>query len=189
MKIALIGESGVGKDYVGDILRNRHFCRLSFSDQLKKLSTMIFPFLKRDYSPEEKEKPLNITTETGEVIKLSPREVWLALNCLRNVEDKIFIRMLAHEKNLLNCDHIFISDIRTKPEYDWCVENGFKICAIVPEDQPVHPQNDFDNFVRNVIRNGEYDFKIVNDFKGRANVEKQVESIIKEMLRGEDEDD
>ena len=87
-KIAFHGVSGSGKDYCVKALQNyfesshkESYIRLSFSDQLKKCGNRIFgDWLKLDYSPEEKEQPLNIETSLGEVIEKSPREIWLLLN-------------------------------------------------------------------------------------------------------------
>ena len=99
MKIAFMGISGSGKDYLAQhLIDNFNFTRFSFSDQLKKLAHTIYPWLQIDYPPIEKEEALNITVSTGELILSSPREVWLQLNNLRKVENLIFIRMLEHIK-------------------------------------------------------------------------------------------
>lgn len=44
MKIAFMGRSGSGKDFLANYLISNHdFIRLSFSDQLKKLANYIYP--------------------------------------------------------------------------------------------------------------------------------------------------
>ncbi|MDE9455958.1 hypothetical protein [Xenorhabdus bovienii] len=102
MKIAFMGVSGSGKDFLSDyLILNHNFIRLSFSDQLKKLANYIYPWMKKDYPPERKMSPLNITLPTGESIHHSPIDIWLNLNNLRNVEEKIFIRMLSEEIKFL----------------------------------------------------------------------------------------
>lgn len=46
MRIAFMGVSGSGKDYLSNYLINNYdFIRLSFSDQLKKLAHHIYPWL------------------------------------------------------------------------------------------------------------------------------------------------
>jgi len=112
-KIAIMGVSGSGKDYIVDIMKKNYgFCRVSFSDQLKKLSTMIYPWLNKDYSPDLKELPLNITIqETGEYITDTPRQIWLKLNKMRDIEDGLFVRMLSQETSLLKGSDIVISMI------------------------------------------------------------------------------
>jgi len=171
IKIAFMGVSGSGKDYIVDVAKkNFEFTRFSFSDQLKKLGAKIYPWLESDYPPEEKEKSLNIKIpETGEVITKSPREIWLELNKMRNVEDNLFVRMLAHEIWLTQVDRLVISDIRTQNEYDWCVENDFTIIAIKGDAK--HPENSFDDWVRDMIDMGEYDFEFTNEFDGHEKIE------------------
>jgi len=175
VKIAFMGVSGSGKDYIVDILKNEYgFVRFSFSDQLKKLGAKIYPWLKPDYPPEEKEKPLNLLIEeTGEVITKTPREIWLSLNKLRDVENELFVRMLADEMSLVHVDNYVISDIRTQNEYDWCVDNGFQIVAIKGEAK--HPKNDFDNWVRETISDGKYDYEFTNEFDGKEKIRTFIE--------------
>ncbi|MCR9758528.1 adenylate kinase, partial [Vibrio parahaemolyticus] len=102
MKIAFMGISGSGKDFLASyLISNHNFIRLSFSDQLKRLANHIYPWMKKDYAPEEKTIPINITLSTGESINHSPRDIWISLNKLRKIEDKIFIRMLSEELKAL----------------------------------------------------------------------------------------
>ncbi|MFQ2107886.1 adenylate kinase [Aeromonas media] len=137
MKVALMGVSGSGKDYLAKHLISEHgFIRFSFSDQLKKLAHYIYPWLDIDYQPETKTLPLNITLSTGEKILSSPRDIWLSLNSLRHIEEQIFIRMLSEEINTLNhaCEkNIIITDIRSTNELLWCKKNNFAIIYIERE--------------------------------------------------------
>ena len=147
-KICLLGASGAGKDWVCSEIMKRHqeFVRLSFSDGLKEICYNVFDWMKRDYSPEQKEKPLNIKTSLGEIIDLSPREIWLKMNFLREIENGIFVRKLNDELNELEfygVETFIISDLRTKPELDFVKQNGFKIIKIVNHVN-YHPENDFD---------------------------------------------
>ena len=89
---------------------------------------------------------MNIATSLGEVIEKSPREIWLLLNQLRRIEDKLFIRMLDQEikdLELQGKEMFLISDIRTENELKYCKENGFKVIKIM-SSKPFHPSNEFD---------------------------------------------
>ena len=94
MKIAFMGISGSGKDFLANYLINNHgFTRLSFSDQLKKLAHYIYPWFEKDYPYEKKTLPLNTSLSTGQLISYSLSDIWISLNNLREIEVKIFIRM------------------------------------------------------------------------------------------------
>lgn len=177
MKLAFMGQSGVGKDYIVDILVNKYpYTRVSFSDQLKKLTVKIYPWMEQDYSPEEKELPINKEVN-GKLITKTPREIWLKLNVLRDIEDDIFIRMLEEEIQILSNDKIVISDIRTKRELEWCRQNGFTIIA-VKSIKPVHPDNKFDDFVRDKIENLDYDKVFINNMNGSGEIIQFIESCV-----------
>lgn len=137
MKIAFMGISGSGKDFLANYLISKYgFTRLSFSDQLKKLAHYIYPWMEKDYLSEKKSLPLNISLSTGELISYSPRDIWLSLNKLREIEEKIFIRMLSEELNLLESNStndkrkIIITDIRSNEEFIWCKDNQFTVIYI-----------------------------------------------------------
>jgi len=165
LKIAFVGEAGAGKDFITEILTSDfNFVRVSFSDQLKKLGAKIYPWLKKDYSPKEKELPLNITIENGEKINLSPREIWLNLNCLRKNQNTLFISMLESELKNLLVEDIVISDIRTEEEYNWCRKNGFSVIYIKNENS-IHEENSFDDYARSLENKCDYIFN--NDTYGK----------------------
>lgn len=92
--------------------------------------------MEKDYPSEEKTLPLNISLSTGELISYSPRDIWLSLNKLREIEEKIFIRMLAEElkflesNNTVNERRIIFTDIRSNEEFIWCKNNNFTIIYI-----------------------------------------------------------
>lgn len=177
MKIAIMGVSGSGKDFLVDVLKDEYdFVRFSFSDQLKKLGTMIYPWLEADYPPEVKELPLNITVpETGELITDSPRQIWLKLNKMRDVENELFVRMLAHQIELVRAEKFVISDVRTQNEYDWCKKNGFTF-VMVKAENPKHPVNSFDDWVRDIETMGHYDYEFDNDFSGKEPIRRFIDS-------------
>lgn len=165
-KIALMGVSGAGKDFIANhLIKEFDYQRFSFSDQLKRIATMIYPWLEKDYPPLVKEEPLNITLNSGELITKSPRDIWLHLNALRDIERDIFIRMLNEEvtnfkdkrKNML------ISDIRSEDEFQWCKNSGFKIIFIKP-NKKVYKSYDIDSKIYEMATQADFDF--VNNFNG-----------------------
>ncbi|WP_230857593.1 hypothetical protein [Pectobacterium versatile] len=83
--------------------------------------------------------PLNITLPTGDFISHSPRDIWLSLDSLRKIEEKIFIRMLSEELKILEKNggmnkNIIITDIRSNEEFAWCKNNQFTIVHIEREN-------------------------------------------------------
>ncbi|CAH1570880.1 Adenylate kinase [Vibrio owensii] len=169
MRIAFMGISGSGKDFLSEhLINNENFTRLSFSDQLKKLSNQIYPWMEVNYQPEQKESPLNITLQTGEVITHSPRDIWINLDHLRNIEEKIFIRMLEDEMSRLNesnptMDNIVITDIRSNSEFLWCQENRFTIVYVSRKNNN-YKKYDIDKYVMENREKADYHFE--NDSNG-----------------------
>ena len=160
-KIALIGISGSGKDYLVSYMTDKMgFTRVSFSDQLKKIAKFAFPWMDLDYPPIAKEQPLTIQTSIGEHINLTPRQIWLTVNNLRSVEDGLFVRMLHDEVSGMS-GNIVISDVRTSPEYDYCKANGFKFIRITPA-KLIYEPNEFDLQQQSMIS----DYEFVNNFNG-----------------------
>lgn len=47
--------------------------------------------MEKDYPPENKMLPLNITLPTGDFISHSPRDIWLSLDSLRKIEEKYLL--------------------------------------------------------------------------------------------------
>lgn len=162
--IALTGISGSGKDYLVSYLVNElGYIRVSFSDQLKSLAHTIYPWFEKDYPPMVKEQPLDVTTSIGEHITKTPRQIWLKLNMLRDVEDGIFIRMLEEKIEHMDTDKIVISDIRPQLEWDWCRKMKFTTIYIHPLKMIYEP-NDFDKQVLTYRDQADYIFE--NDFEG-----------------------
>lgn len=178
MKLAFTGIAGCGKDYlVSHLVKQHNYTRVSFSDQLKKLAKLIYPWMKLDYEPFEKEQPLNITLRSGEKIRKTPREIWLHLNKLRDIEDGIFLRMLEEQLSLLNVPNLVISDIRPEIEWDWCKRNGFNTVYIEPLKE-IYKPNDFD---KQVLKYKEQaDFVFENDFRGISKFKQFISDILKE---------
>ncbi len=184
MKISLTGISGSGKDFlVSHLTKELNYTRMSFSDQLKKLAKLIYPWMEQDYPPLTKEQPLNLTLASGEIITDTPRQIWLKLNSLRDVEDGLFLRMLEEEINLLTNPNIMtfisepnivISDIRPQLEWDWCKKNEFTTIYIEPQKE-IYTPNDFDKQVLTYKDKADYVFK--NNFNGLDEFKEFIKSI------------
>lgn len=139
------------------------------------MAVKIYPWLELDYEPIVKETPLNKTLSSGEIITKTPREIWLSLNSLRDIEEGLFVRMLSEEMDTLNADKYVISDIRTQIEWDWCESNGFKTVYIEPLKKIYEP-NDFD---RSLLEyKGKADYVFENGFDGIDQFEKFVKEIV-----------
>ncbi len=164
MKIAFMGVSGSGKDFLSSYLIDNHnFIRLSFSDQLKRLSKHIYPWMETDYPPEKKSSSLNISLPTGEFITHSPRDIWLNLDSLRIIEEKIFIRMLSEEMKAIDKNNeintnIIITDIRSNSELQWCQENNFIIIYISRKNNK-YKEYDIDKHVIENRKKADYQFE------------------------------
>jgi dephospho-CoA kinase len=175
-KIALTGISGSGKDYVCSILESKYsYVRVSFSDQLKKICKHIFPWMKLDYAPIEKETPLNIQTEFGEYVNKTPRDIWLSLDILRQIDKNVFIRGFIKEIEQLDNNNIVVSDIRTKEEYDLCIKLGFKVVFIEPTKK-IYADNIFDDFSRGLKVKCNHIIK--NNFNGVDGIINQIQRVI-----------
>ncbi|WP_100774712.1 adenylate kinase [Klebsiella pneumoniae] len=163
MKIAFMGISGSGKDFLANyLISNYEFVRLSFSDQLKKLANHIYPWMEKDYSPEKKTLSLNIALPTGDFINHSPRDIWLSLDKLREIEEKIFIRMLSEELKVLEENegtnkNIIITDIRSNEEFAWCKNNQFTIVHIERENNN-YKRYEIDKYVNENKTKSDYHF-------------------------------
>jgi|SaaInl8_200m_RNA_FD_contig_81_619839_length_10764_multi_4_in_0_out_0_12 hypothetical protein len=164
IKIGITGIAGAGKDFLVDHLtKDLDYTRVSFSDQLKILAKLIYPWMEQDYPATVKETPLNITLPNGEFISKTPREIWLNLNKLREVEDGIFVRMLVEELSGLKNRDIVVSDIRPQLEWDFCLDRKFTTIYIEPA-KIIYEPNDFDKQV--LTYKDQADYVFVNNFDG-----------------------
>lgn len=129
--IVLTGVSGAGKDFLLEHLKNigigdSIISRYSFSDQLREVTTGIFPWLPNEQSQEFKNNPYE--HEYNEH-NLTPREIWKRVaRTVRDIQDNIFAKRLSHVINLDNkseesfIEYIgIISDLRSWAEFEECL--------------------------------------------------------------------
>lgn len=174
-----MGVSGAGKDYLaGYLIEHYNYTRFSFSDQLKRIGTLVYPWLDFDYPPIVKEEPLQKRLSTGESITMSPRQIWLHLNSLREVEDRIFIRMLEEEiedfESRYSDNNILISDVRSTDELEWCKQNDFTVIYI-ESIKNVYRSYDIDALISH--NKDKADFKFINNHDGHSDFKKFYKSI------------
>lgn len=171
-----MGVSGAGKDYLAShLIKEFGYYRFSFSDQLKRIATSIYPWLEKDYPPLIKEDALDLTLSTGEVITKSPREIWLHLNGLRDIEKNIFIRMLQEEIANFEGKNILISDIRSEDEFHWCRTNGFRIIHI-KANKKVYKAYDIDSQIHKMAPQADFTFE--NNFNELADFDLFYRSVL-----------
>ena len=161
-KIALIGKSGAGKDYLAaHMINDMGFKRYAFADKLKELCSDIFSWMKVDYQPIEKEQPLNITLNDGTKITKTPREVWTMIGCIYSIDSGYFVRKL--KESISYETDVIITDCRTLEELNFCNENEF-ITIYVNPSKDIYTDNKFDNQVDTLSKKCHFTFN--NNFNG-----------------------
>lgn len=183
LRIAFVGVAFSGKDFLGKyLIENQKFKRLAFGDELKRIANLIYPWLELDYDPSDKEKKLNITTEFGEKIEYSPREIWMFLNKLRNIDRHIYIRGVLHKlEKIESYQNVVITDLREKDEYDFLKKNNFIFIYIEPDKLILDETKSNEYDVKNVLPLKEKcDYIIKNNYN--INTLKHLDGIINNIL-------
>jgi hypothetical protein len=110
----------VGKDYLASILVKEHNAvRLSFSDEVRNLAQVMFPWFNAYMPDEQKDKvyehPNNTTGATG-------RDIILVAGKVREVDSKYFVRAFIKNQMpavIANPERLYvITDFRTEDEYE-----------------------------------------------------------------------
>lgn len=131
--IVLTGVSGAGKDFLLEHLKNigigdSIISRYSFSDQLREVTTGIFPWLPNEQSQEFKNNPYDHKSNDH---NLSPRTIWKKIaTAVRDIQDSIFAERLCSSlvqkidlyQYPLEQDIDIISDLRSWAEFNSCLE-------------------------------------------------------------------
>ncbi|AIX13048.1 hypothetical protein HWB57_gp047 [Erwinia phage vB_EamM-Bue1] len=128
---------------------------------------MIYPWLPARIPDELKDVPfVHPKNPRG----LTPREIWIHLgneNGLRFVQPDIFLDLFI--RNCLReieenpqCLYI-ISDVRTKPEYDWIKANQIKLTRISKANREGIVEDDVEAYVDQM----EVDHEFINPFNGK----------------------
>lgn len=124
--IVLTGRKFCGKDTLTKAVLSMGYSRLSFSDQLKRICSELFPWLNFDYPQGEKDtKQFNGGT-------LSPRDIWLKMNVVTEIDRFILVRSLYNQMSELHPHRkCIITDLRKPEEYEWVKENCLPIVKII----------------------------------------------------------
>jgi len=123
IKIALAGRKYSGKDEFAELFEELGFHIFSFSDQLKRIATNLFPFMKKDYTSKEKES-LVVYTNPDTGVEYTPRDIWQALDLLPEIYPPVFVESMSNEvlnlaakkrQVLKRC----VKDVRRPAELEW----------------------------------------------------------------------
>ena len=156
--IVLTGKKGAGKDTLASQVFDMGFARVSFSDQLKMICASLFPWMKNDYPPSEKDTKL-----FGD---LSPRDIWLKMSVLTEIDRDILVRATRKQMDSIPQDkNIIITDLRKPEEYEFVREMGYPIIRI-RDDNPNRREDAVEQWVdqfevyRDFFNNKDEDSKV-----------------------------
>lgn len=164
-KIAFVGFAGSGKDYFAEYLINEHnYKRIAFADSVKKFTHELFPNVKEFYTHEEKDRPLNAII-SGELIKKTPREIWIDISRpILEVDTHFFLNRTITE--IEKYEKVIITDVRRREEFDYLKDQGFTLVYI---DANLKCNNSFDenilDFKDEIVYNFRNKFDGLEDFK------------------------
>jgi hypothetical protein len=182
-KIGFIGKAGSGKDYLTTSLicdSGKKYKRFAFADDLKKIASDIFPWLDEDYPPFSKEKPITVFLEDGSTIEISPREVWIGMNCLKKIDPYVFLRKTLQRIDRCILDEefgIIVTDVRNEMEANSLLKRGFTLIYIEPLKH-IYEENEYDKNIEELKKFSHSIFE--NDFGGPKTVERFMK-LINEM--------
>lgn len=153
MIVAFMGEYKSGKDFFCEhLVKTQGAVRLSFSDEVRRLATQIFPWLPFDITPEQKDVPFD---HPSNINNLTPRQIWLTVGKVRDVDPYYFVNKFD-ENNWEALDQCFhpdklyiITDFRTPQEWIFLHQTGIPVIKIELESREGLPPSDFEEYVRN----------------------------------------
>lgn len=154
MIIAFCAEKRSGKDYFcQDLVEKYGATRLSFSDEVRRLAHKVFPWFPEVIPDEMKDKPfIHPNNPNG----LTPRDIWLLVGKVRDVEPDYFINSFArnnlseiHEGLNVDSKLYIITDLRTPQEWGWLKDNDIPVIKIVRQNRDGLIPDPFEEFVRN----------------------------------------
>jgi hypothetical protein len=166
--IAFCGEYASGKDYLCDhLVKTQNAARLSFSDEVRRLTRKTHPWMPFDFDPKVKDLPF---IHEKNPLGLTPREIWLNVGKVRNVEPNYFVNAFVDHIGTCGVDHYInrdrlyiITDFRTPEEWVYLRTNKIPVIKIERADRSGYPPNAFEDFVRNFV---EYNARFINHMNG-----------------------
>lgn len=170
MIIAFTGEKKSGKDFFCEFLEQKlNATRLSFSDEVRRLATQLYPWLPFDFDPAVKDSPYPHPCNPN---NLSPRQIWLTVGKVRDVDPHFFVRRFSDNQWPAIDSHnrtYIITDLRTEEEYMFLKEHNVPIIKIKVDDRTGIQEDSFEDWVREFIR---YDALFINAMNGTDDFEK-----------------
>lgn len=165
MIIAFMGELASGKDYFTDhLVKNYGATRLSYSDEVRRLATTIFPWLPFFVPPEIKDIPFNHPSNPN---NLTPRQIWLTVGKVRDVDPYYFVEQFVdnHDNEIFEKDDqlYIITDFRTPQENEFQTKMRIPVIKIERENREGLPHSDFEEYVRQYK---DYDALFINKMNG-----------------------
>jgi hypothetical protein len=116
--IGLCGRAGSGKDFLADeLVRELGFIKVAFGTQLKVVANLIYPWVELDYAHDKKEV---VIEDPDNHLNKTPRDVWLHLNKLRDIDNNVFCRVtrIKIESLIADGQNVVVTDIRKQNELD-----------------------------------------------------------------------
>ena len=154
--VVLTGRKKAGKDTMALELIKQGYTRLSFSDQLKRICSNLFPFLEVDYPQEIKDTKFI----EGDGVMLSPRDIWLKMNVITEIDKNILVDSLRDELESLMCKGVrkfVVTDLRKNEEYDWVKAFDYPIIKIVDgASRDGIVEDELENFIDTIRANVEF---------------------------------
>lgn len=172
MIVAFTGERKSGKDYLTNVLvKTSGATRLSFSDEVRYLTTEIFPWMPFDFHPKVKDEPfIHINNPNN----LTPRDVWLLLGQVRNVDGDYFVKRFAKRREwemkhgMSSSELYIITDLRTPQEYEIIKKYNIPIVKIELANRDGIMPDPFEKWVRDFK---DYDSLFINNMNGSSEFE------------------
>lgn len=154
MILSFMGERKSGKDFLTDYLVKEYGAtRLSFSDEVRRLTVKVFPWMPFDFDPAVKDLPFVHPKNPN---NLTPREIWIkVIGRVRDVVPTYFVDSFEeNNKPALELkdrrDRLFvITDFRTPDEWVFLQRHHIPVIKIIREDRQGIPPDAFEEYVRN----------------------------------------
>lgn len=164
--ICFTGRKRSGKDFLLKSLQQisgKPVVRLSFSDEMRLLANKVYPWLPKEIDDSIKDIPfVHPSNPKG----YTPREIWIVVNGLREVEDDILVKNFIRDQYPLvgqNPDKLFvISDLRMPPEHAFINSIGCPIVKITRPDRSGIKEDDVESYIDQIVP----DYEFFNKFDG-----------------------
>lgn len=180
--IAFTGRKRSGKDFYCKILTELYGAtRMSFSDELKRLARVIYPWI--PFSIDDDKKEEKIESEFN-IYGFTPREIWLELGGaegLRYIDPSVFVNHFIANQYDTAVEHPdklhVITDLRTKQEYDFIKKLGIPIVRITLDPKKRCELILVEDAVEDFISEMKADVDFVNIWNDDLNTQRFIRSL------------